>query len=142
MTLWKRLSDRLRGRADRDLDRELRTHLELESEEHRDSGLAPDQARYAAQRAFGNTALVLEDTRAAWGWRTVARLAQDVRYTLRALRTNPGFASVAVLSLALGIGANTAIFSLIDAALLRELPVPQPERLVHITRVSADGAPR
>src|SRR4051794_26506010 len=149
MTLWKRLSElliekghRLRGHADRDLDREIGAHLELETEEQRDAGLPADRARYAAQRAFGNTALVLEDTRAAWGWRTPERLAQDVRYALRTLRTHPGFASVAVLSLALGIGANTAIFSLIDAALLRELPVPRPERLVHITRVSDDGLPR
>jgi len=145
MTLWKRLQDRLRGRADRDtdrgIDRELRTHLDLETEEQRDAGLPPDQARYAAQRAFGNTALVLEDTRAVWGWRTVERLMQDVRYALRTLRTQPGFATVAVLSLALGIGANTAIFSLIDAVLLRELPVPQPERLVQIGRLREGGAP-
>ena len=142
MTLWNRLLERLRGRADRDLDRELRNHLELETQEHRDRGLPLDQARYAAQRVFGNSSLALEDTRAVWGWRGLEQFAQDVRYALRTLRTQPGFASVAVLSLALGIGANTAIFSLIDAVLLRELPVPHPERLVQITRVADDGAPR
>ena len=108
-----------RKRREQDLDRELRDHLELE---------AAEQDR----RALGNTARIKEDVREAWGWTWLDRLAQDVRYTARVLRRSPGFTAVAVLSLALGIGANTAIFGLIDAVRLRGLPVPKPEELTRI----------
>lgn len=137
MNLWKRLT----GHADRELDRELRAHLELEAEEQRETGLTPGEARFAAQRVFGNTVLIMQDTRDAWGRRGLEQFAQDVRYAARTLRRNPAFAAVAVLSLALGIGANTTIFSLIDAVMLRELPVPHPQSLVQITRVRDDGNP-
>jgi len=108
-----------RKRREQDLDRELRDHLELE---------AAEQDR----RALGNTARIKEDVREAWGWTWLDRLAQDVRYTARVLRRSPGFTAVSVLSLALGIGANTAIFGLIDAVRLRGLPVPKPEELTRI----------
>jgi predicted permease len=118
------------GRADRDLDRELRAHLELEAEEQRDRGAGPEQARYAARRAFGNVTFAKEKTRAMWGWRSLEQLAQDLRYALRVMGKNPGFTAVAVLSLALGIGGATTVFSVLDAAVLRPMAVRQPERLV------------
>jgi putative ABC transport system permease protein len=124
--LWRR------KRRDEDLERELRSDLECETEERRQAGLAPEEARLAALRAFGNTALVKEDTRAMWGWTFFDRLAQDGRYALRGMRRSPAFTATVALSLALGIGANTAIFSLIDALLLRWLPVRDPQELVQL----------
>ena len=119
-----------------DLDRELQSDLELEEEEQRESGLSSDEAHYAAQRAFGNTTLIREQTHEAWGWAPFERLWQDLRYALRQLRRSPGFAITAILILALGIGAVTAVFSLIDAALLKMLPVQNPEQLVQFKIVS------
>ena len=123
-------------KRDEDLERELRSDLELEEEEQRESGASPEEAHYAARRAFGNTTLIREQTHEAWGWATFERLFHDVRYALRQLRRSPGFAITATLILALGIGAVTAVFSLIDAALLKMLPVANPVQLVQFKTIS------
>jgi hypothetical protein len=119
-------------RREQDLERELRSDLELEAEEQQQSGLSAEEARYAAQRALGNTAFIKEEVREMWGFAFLDRLQQDMTYALRGMRRSPGFTATAVLSLALGIGANTAIFSLIDALLLRWLPVRDPHELVQL----------
>jgi len=124
---------------EQDLDRELRAHLELEAEEERESGLPADQAQFAAQRHLGNTTLLKEAVRESWGWASLERLGQDIRYGLRLLRKNAGFSVVAILSLALGIGANTAIFGLINALLLKSLPVRDPQSLLFIAKQAEGG---
>ncbi len=123
-------------KRDAELERELRSDLELEEEEQREDGVPPEEVRYAALRAFGNTTLIREQAHEAWGWAAFERLFQDVRYALRQLRRSPGFAITAMLILALGIGAVTAVFSLIDAALLKMLPVASPEQLVQFKTIS------
>jgi hypothetical protein len=120
---------RRRKRED-DLERELRSHLETEGKDQGDA--------HAARRALGNLGRVKEDVREAWGWTWLERLLQDLRYALRTMRQSPGFTATAVLSLALGIGANTAIFSLIDALMLRWLPVRDPQELVQVRIRMAD----
>ncbi len=118
-----------RAHKEDELERELRAHLESESEEQGQAGMSSLEARDAARRAFGNVGLVKEEVRGMWGWAWMERFGQDLRYGLRMLFRSPGFTAVAVLSLALGIGANTAIFSVIDALMLRMLPVPSPDQL-------------
>jgi predicted permease len=121
-----------RQARDADLERELRDHLELEADEHTAAGLSPEQAAFAAHRALGNTMKIEEDVRAAWGFQRLETLVQDLHYGLRILRKSPGFTAVAVLTLALGIGANTAIFTLINAVMLKMLPVSKPQELISL----------
>ena len=119
-----------RDRKEAELRDELQFHLEEEAEERRALGLAEDQARWAARRELGNLALVQEDTRATWGWAMLEQLGQDLRYAFRTMAANRLFTTLVVVCLALGIGANTAIYSFMDAILLRSLPVADPESLV------------
>lgn len=123
-----------RKRSNEELDRELRSDLELETAEQQQGGLSAEEARYAARRALGNTLLLKEEVRETWGWSWCARLIQDLRYAVRILVKSPAFTAVAILSLALGTGANTAIFTLIDAVMLRMLPVTEPDQLVQVDR--------
>src|SRR5688572_19207223 len=121
-----------RNRLEQDLADEMRLHLDLRAEERQAGGLSPTGAEAAARRQFGNISLLQEHSRDVWGWRWLETLLHDLRYGARTLRANPGFAATAILSLALGIGANTAIFNIMNAVMLRPLPVREPERLVQI----------
>jgi predicted permease len=113
-----------------DLDEEMRLHRELREKEYVDSGMSPEAARSASQRSFGNAASLRETSYRAWRWSRLESLTQDVRYGLRSMFRSPALTLVALLSLALGIGANTAIFSFLDAIMLRSLPVKEPTQLV------------
>jgi predicted permease len=115
---------------DAELEEEIRLHLELLEQENLESGIAVEDARPLARRRFGNTTLLKEDIHMAWGWVWLEQFVQDVNYGVRAMLRSPGVTMVALLSLALGIGANTAIFSLMDALMLRSLPVKEPQRLI------------
>jgi hypothetical protein len=134
---WRRHLTKLRAVFRRskpvdDLEAEIRSHLEMEERENLESGTSPDEAHYAALRRFGNVTLAQERSREMWAWNWTETLLQDLRYGVRQLRRSPGFTTVAVLTLALGIGANTAIFSLIDAVMLRMLPVEKPDELLQV----------
>jgi predicted permease len=128
---WNRLLTLLSpGRRARDIDDEIAFHLAMRQAEHEREGLAPETAWRTAARQFGNVTALKEQTRDMWKFPSFESLVRDIRYALRALRRAPGFALVAVLVLAIGIGATTAMFSLVDTMLVRGLPYPAADRLV------------
>jgi len=121
-----------RGRFQRDLDEEMRLHLDIRTEQQIASGCAPEEAHRLARRRFGNMTQMKEKSQMTWGWDWLETLLQDVNYGLRSMLRTPAITLVALISLALGIGANTAIFSFLDAVMLRSLPVRDPQQLVKL----------
>ncbi|MBV8672572.1 MAG: multidrug ABC transporter substrate-binding protein, partial [Acidobacteriaceae bacterium] len=121
-----------RGDLYSDLAAEMREHLEEKTEQFMREGMSREEAEHAARRAFGNATLIEERGREAWQWPRIESIWADLNYGFRQLRKSPGFTITAVLTLALGIGANTGIFTLMHALLLRSLPIPVPDRLVRI----------
>src|SRR5271166_2434714 len=128
----------LRGKAGARLDDELQFHLERQIAENVAAGMNAEEARYAALRAFGNPALLREQARATWSWGWLESLLRDLRIGVRTLARTPGFAAIAILVMALGIGANVALFTVVRGVLLKPLPYKDPNQLVALYEHSAD----
>jgi putative ABC transport system permease protein len=128
-----------RGKAAARLDDELRDHLERQIAENTAAGMSTEEARYAALRVFGNPALLREHTRGSWSWNWLEALLRDVRYGMRTLGRTPGFAAIAILVMALGIGSNIALVTIVRSVLLKPLPFKDPDKLMRLYEQSTDG---
>jgi hypothetical protein len=124
-------------KRDKELEKEIQHHLWMAQRDRVERGASPQEAEAGARREFGNAGLVKELARDAWGWRCLRDLYEDLRYGIRTLAKNKGFAAVAILTIALGIGANTAIFRVANALVLKAPPYPDHDRLVVIWGISA-----
>src|SRR5215510_14647095 len=140
--LWERMRDTVRNEPrDSEFQAEIEEHLRLLAARYRRQGMTADAAMLAARRQFGNTTLLQEDLRAMQMIPAIESLRRDLTYAVRMLRRNPGFAATAVLTLALGIGANTTIFSVCNAVLFKPLPYAEPDRIGMLSERLPDGKP-
>jgi hypothetical protein len=136
MKIWARVKALFkRKQLDKDLDEEMAFHLAMREEKKRAEGLAAKEARHAARREFGNVTRMKEICREAWSFASLETLWRDLRYGARALAKNPGFTMVAVLAVALGIGVNTGIFSVLNGVALKLLPVPRANQIVSVDQI-------
>lgn len=138
--LWRRLIFLFRReRLERELEEEVQFHLEMKAQQNRAAGMDDQEAWYASRRTFGNAAILREASRDAWGWVWLEDLARDIKYAARSLRRSPGFAAVAVVTLSLGIGVNTAMFSVLYGTCLAPLSYTEPDRLVDVSMMQTTG---
>jgi hypothetical protein len=137
---WRRLRslDR-RGRIPQELEEEMSLQIALRAKELSKQGFDPEEAVYEARKRFGNRTSVTESSREIWGWTWVEQFFRDLRFAARSLGRNPLFTTVTITTFALGIGADTAIFSVLNAVLLRPLPYPQPDSIVYLNLVWKNG---
>src|ERR1700727_766850 len=124
------MTGRNRKRLLSDLESDIQNHIEIETQDNIARGMSPEEARYAAVRKFGNVTRAMEDTREVWAIAWLDHLIQDLRFAIRGIRKSPLFATVVILTLALGIGANTAIVTIIDSVMRQTIPVSDPQHLV------------